>query len=375
MANLSTLAFTDIVRNVVTAIQAGSSQLLNLTVGSVLRAIVEAQAGVILWLQGLITYVLTLTRFNTSKGIDADSWAADFGFTRVPAKAATGQVTFTRFTTTTQSVVPFGTLVQTGDGTQTFTVNNDPTGTGYSLAAGGYVIGIGVTTRTVGITAQLAGSGGNVLANTITSMGQGIPGVDTVTNASAFTNGLNAESDISFYARFQLFIAALSKATKVAIFAAIANMQQGVQATITENFDYDGTYDPGSFYVVIDDGSGAPSDALMTNVGNAIEAVRALGIRFATFKTVVVNAGVSLTVTSGTGFDHPTVVGAVGLALTAFINSLPLGAGLPYTQLAAVAYGVSGVVNVSAVLLNSTTADIAGDPKSTIKASPPVSVA
>jgi hypothetical protein len=66
MANLSTLAFTDIVRNVVTAIQAGSAQLLNLTVGSVLRAIVEAQAGVILWLQGLITYVLTLTRFNTS---------------------------------------------------------------------------------------------------------------------------------------------------------------------------------------------------------------------------------------------------------------------------------------------------------------------
>src|ERR1019366_8376541 len=103
MASLSTRNFTDIVRGTVAAIQAGSTQLLNLTVGSVLRAIVEANAGVILWLQGRVTYVLTLTRFNTSKGVDADSWAADFGFTREPAKPATGQVTFGRFTTTAQS--------------------------------------------------------------------------------------------------------------------------------------------------------------------------------------------------------------------------------------------------------------------------------
>src|SRR5580704_1031684 len=123
MANLSTLAFTDIVRGMVTAVQAGATQLLNLTVGSVLRAILEAVAGVILWLQGLIAYVLTLTRFATSKGADADSWAADYGFKRLAAVAAVGQVTFTRFTTTTQSVVPFGAVLQTGDGTQTFTVN------------------------------------------------------------------------------------------------------------------------------------------------------------------------------------------------------------------------------------------------------------
>jgi hypothetical protein len=42
MANLSTQNFVQIVQNTVAAIQAGSTQLLNLTVGSVLRAIVEA---------------------------------------------------------------------------------------------------------------------------------------------------------------------------------------------------------------------------------------------------------------------------------------------------------------------------------------------
>src|SRR5258707_1259181 len=194
MANLSTLEFTSIVRNTVTAIQAGSAQLLNLTVGSVLRAIVEAIAGVILWLQGLITYVLTLTRFATSKGADADSWGADYGFVREGAVPATGQVTFTRFTTTTQSVIPARLVLQTG-----------------------------------------------------------------------------------------------------------------LQSTITENFDYDGTYDPGFFYVVVDNGSGVPPDQLITNVGNAIEAVRALGIRFAVFAPIVADVDVSLTITSAPGYDHPTV--------------------------------------------------------------------
>lgn len=368
MANLSTQSFTNIVNNTVTAIQAGSVKLLNLSVGSVLRAIVEANAAVILWLQGLITYVLTLTRFATSKGSDADSWAADFGFTRLAAKAATGNVTFTRFTTTAQSIVPAGTVLQSADGTQTFTVNADTTNSAYSPALKGYVIAPTVATLTVAVTASTAGSVGNVLANTITSMGQGIPGVDTVTNAAGFTNGLDAEPDTNFYARFVLFIAALSKGTLAAIRSAIANVQQGLQDTVTENFDYNGTYDPGFFYVVVDDNLGSPSTALLNAVGTAVENTRALSIRYAVFAPVDVTINVSMTITSAAGYDHPTVVGNVGNALTSFINAIPLGAGLAFNQLAAIAFGVGGVINVSAILLNSATSDIAGNPQNTLRA-------
>jgi hypothetical protein len=77
---------------------------------------------------------------------------------------------------------------------------------------------------------------------------------------------------------------------------------------------------------------------------------------------------VSMSITSAAGFDHPTVVGNVGLAIASFLNTLPLGAWLPYTRLAAVAYAVAGVSNVSAVLLNSGTSDIAANVKNTIKA-------
>jgi uncharacterized phage protein gp47/JayE len=368
MASLQTLAFTDIVRGAVTAIQASATKLLNFTTGSVLRAIVEAIAGVTLWLQGLVVYVLTLTRFATSVGADADSWAADFAFTREAAVPATGLVTFGRFTTTTQSVIPAGLILQSADGTQTFTVNADPANSAYSPSLKGYVMAPTVATLNVSVTAATPGSSGNVLANTITSMGQGVPGVDTVTNASAFTNGVDAESDTAFRARFVLYIAALSKATKAAIESAIEDVQQGLQYTIAENADYNGDYDPGSFFVVIDDGSGTPSSGLQDAVAAAVEQVRALGIRFAVFAPVVTTVNMSMTITEATGLDHATVVAAVGVALTNFINGLGLGNGLPYNQLAAVAFGVPGVINASAILLDSTTADIAGDPKVTLKA-------
>lgn len=367
MADLATQDFTTIVRNIVAAIQGGSTQLLNLTVGSVLRAIVEAIAGVILWLQGLVVYVLTLTRFSTSVGADADSWGADFGFFREPAVPATGEVTFTRFTATTQSVITVGVVLQSGDGTQTFTVNLDTTHPAYNPGLNGYVMAPSVATLSVGVTAATPGSSGNVLANTITSMGQGMPGVDTVTNASAYINGRDAETDAGFKARFLLFIAGLSKATKAAVASAIANVQQGLQYTLTENFQYDGTYDPGFFFVVIDDGSGDPADQILTDVGTAIEAVRALGIRFAVFPPVVIDVDVSMTITSAPGYDHATVVGQVGNALESFINNLGLGNGLPYTKLAAVAFEIPGVTNVTAVLLNGGTADIAGNPKNSLK--------
>lgn len=368
MASLSTQAFTDIVRNTVTSIQSIASALINLTIGSVLRAIIEANAAVILWLQGLVTYVLTLTRFATSTGTDADSWGADFGFTRLPASDASGNVTFSRFTTTAQAVVPFGALLQTTDGTQTFTVATDPTNAAYNLALGGYVIAAGVSSITVPVTAVNAGTQGNVLANTITSIGQGISGVDTVTNADAFINGIDAETDAAYQARFPLFLAALSKGTNAAVTAAVLTVQQGLQLTITADYDYSGTYDPGFFYVVISNGSGSVSSGLLAAVGSAVAGVVALGIRFAVFAATVVTANVSMTITSAPGYTHATVVGNVGVALANFINAIPLGVGLPYTQLAAIAYGVPGVSNVSAVLLNSGTSDLAVTAQNTVLA-------
>jgi uncharacterized phage protein gp47/JayE len=361
MASLQTYSFSAIVSNIATATQAAASSLLDYTVGSVLLAIAQATAGVTLWLQAIILQVLTLTRASTSQGSDLDSFMADYGVTRLAAVAATGVVTFSRFTATQQATVPAGSTVQTADGTQSFTVTIDTTNAAWNAGLNAYVLAANTSSVSVPVQASVAGSGGNVQSGTITVITAPIPGVDTVTNASGFTNGIDAESDPALRTRFVLYLASLSKATKTAVGYAVTSTQQGLDYTITENYDYNGTLDYGYFYVVVDDGTGYPPSNLLTNVSNAVDAVRPLCSRFAVFAPVVLTANVTMVLTTAAGFTHGTVIGNVATALQNFINALTIGFSLPYTQLASLAYDVPGVTNVTGILLNSATSDLTAD--------------
>jgi uncharacterized phage protein gp47/JayE len=367
MASINSQSFTVLVTNMVTAIQANATIALNLTVGSVLRAIVEAVAGMGLWLQAQIAYVLTITRAATSNGPDLDSFVNDFGLYRLAAAAAVGALTFSRFSTVGSAVVLPNSSVQSADGTQNFFVTIDTTNPAWNPAAGGYLMIPGVGSVTVPAQAVTPGAAGNVLANTVTVIAQPIQGVDTVNNAAAFLSGLDAESDSALRARFVLFINSLSKAILSAIQFAIASVQQGIQQTLMENYAYNGTYQPGYFYAVIDDGTGSPPTSLLTSVGQAIEAVRGFTIQYGVFSPVVVTANVNMDIDAAPGYTPNTVAANVSVALTNFIENLGLGNTLPYTQLAAIAYSIPGVVNVTNVTLNSALADIDADNKHVIK--------
>jgi uncharacterized phage protein gp47/JayE len=368
MATLSTRDFTTLVRSMTAAIQARASSALDLSVGSVLRALVEAVSGLALWLESLVLAVLALTRAATSAASDLDSWMADYGVTRLAAAPAGGSVAFARFTATNQATIPVGTLVKTADGTQSFAVTIDTGNAAYSAALGAYVLAAGVSSLSVPVSAVIAGTAGNVLAGTVTTISAALPGIDTVTNPAAFTGGIDAESDAALRARFVLYIGSLSKATAGAVGSAIANIQQGLNYRIVENQDYNGATDDGYFYVVVDDGTGYPSSTLLSTVNNAIDAARALGVRFGVFAPVVVTADVTMALTSAAGTTHADVVAAVTTALQTAIDALPLGTSLPYTQLAAIAYGVTGVANVTGILLNGATADLAATVQQVVKA-------
>lgn len=365
---LRTYTFSQLVSRAATAIQASASAVLNFSPGSALRAICEATAGVVLWLQAIVLQLLTLTRASTSSGPDLDSWTADYGLPRLPASHAAGQVTFARFTTGLQALIPVGAGVQTADGSARFLVTPDDSHPAYDAGLGGYVIPAGTASLSVPAQAVAPGSGGDVQAGSVSVLTTPVAGVDTVSNAADFTGGIDAESDAALRARFVLYLASLSKATETAVGYAVANVRQGLTYTITEGEDYDGAYRPGFFYVVVDDGTGYPADELIASVFGAVDAVRPIGGTFAVFEPIALEADVGMTITSAPGLSHPVVVGNVGEALADFLNALPLGTGLPYTQLAAVAYGVPGVRNASAILLNGGTADLAADQKTKVLA-------
>ncbi|CAN7330067.1 baseplate J/gp47 family protein [Variovorax sp. LjRoot84] len=364
---LNTKDFATIVSDQVTAIQAASARLIDTTIGSIIRSVAEANAAVVLWIQSLIVYLLSVTRASTATGTDLDSWMGDFGVTRLPAVAATGNVTFARFTSTNPATIPVGARVQTGDGSQIFEVIADTTNPAY--ADGVYTVAAAVASLNVKVQAVTAGAGNNVVIGAINTLATAISGIDTVTNAAAFTNGADAESDAALRTRFVAFVASLSKATKEAVGYAITSLQTGLQYTLVENQQYPGTTDYGYFYVVVDDGTGTPGGTLLTSVANAIEAVRPVTSRFGVFAPVVVNATVVMTATIAAGYDPVATKVLVDLAVTNYINALGLGQPLPYTRILQVAYDASpGVTNISALTVNGGTADIAATAKQVVKA-------
>ncbi len=361
--------FSALVSNAAAAVQGAASQLLDLSVGSALRAVLEASASVSLWLQWLIVLVLQTTRAATSTGPDLDSWMADFSLTRLPATAAAGQVQFSRFAPTASALVPVGTPVRTADGTQTFAVVPDPTNAAWQASLNGYLLAAGAASVSIPVQALVAGSAGNVQAGSITLLAAAVPGVDTVANARPMAGGLDAESDAALRARFQLFLASLSRATPLAIGSAVLATRQGLAYAIEENVSPGAGQVMGRFVVTVDDGSGSPPASVLAAAANAIEAVRPVGTSFAVQAPKVVQVPASLTVTTLPGYDHGAVAAAVTSAISAFVDALPIGATLPYTRLLQVAYDASpGVANVLALLVGNGVADIVPGPSGVIKA-------
>ncbi|HME19858.1 MAG TPA: baseplate J/gp47 family protein [Acetobacteraceae bacterium] len=356
---LSLRTFSTLVQSMAAAVEASATQLLDLTVGSTLRAVLEANASIGLWMQWLILQVLRTTRAATSNGADLDSWMADLTLTRLPAVAATGTVTFSRFTPGMTALIPAGALIRTADGTQTFAVGADTTQPSWSAASNGYVMAGGIASINVPVIAQTPGSAGNVQAGTVSLLASALPGIESVSNGSAFQNGLDAESDDAFRSRFRNFIASRSRATPVAVGYAISSIQQGLNYTIQENIDPSGQPHMGSFVVTVDDGSGSPSTALLSAVQTAIDAMRPVGSIFSVQSPTVLTANVSLTITVPAGTTKAPVQALVGNAIGSYINSLTVGAGLPLTKLAQIAYSASPtVVNVGALLANGSAGDI-----------------
>jgi uncharacterized phage protein gp47/JayE len=373
---LQTLNFTTLVQNMAAAVQSSASSLLNLTVGSTLRAVLEAVASVQLWLQWLILQVLSMTRASTSTGSDLDSWVADFDLERLPATPSSGPVTFSRFSTTTAALIQVGDQVKTSDGTRTFQVIADATNAawngsnGFTLPSGTASINITVQDVTTGITGALSvGAAGNVQANTIALLASAIPGIDTVTNASAFTNGIDAETDAALRARFSNYIQTRSRATLDAVASAIADVQQGLTWNIRENVNAAGVNTLGTFTVTVDDGTGDPSSTLLDAVSTAIAAVRPIGTTYAVQGPADVTATIALTITTSPSNKKAGLLAPVQAAVVAYVNALPIGGKMPYSRIATIAYAVDpSIVDVTGVTLNGGTSDLTPAANGVVKA-------
>lgn len=367
---LSLQTFASLVENMAASIQSAATQLLDLTVGSTLRAILEANASVALWMQWLILQVLQTTRAATSHGADLDTWMADFSLTRLPSAPAKGIVTFSRFTPSNSAFIAAGALVRTSDGSQVYEVISDISNLAYSSSLNGYTIPSTVISTQVPVAALVAGAAGNVQAGSVTLLATAIAGVDTVVNEASFAGGTDPESDLAFRLRFQNYLDSRSRATTTAIGYSITSIQQGLKHSIAENVDSAGNVRMGHVVITVDDGSGSPSNSLLATVSTALATVRPVGTVYVVQPPTVISASVYLVLTVSAFAQKPTVASYVVQAITAYVNALSIGDPLPVTKIVQLAYSADpSVINISGVTINGAAADIVPSQSSVVRVS------
>jgi len=362
-------AFSQVVSDAAAAVQSSANALLNLYPGSTLRAILEANAAVAMWIQSLIYNVLLTTRLATSGSTDADSFGADFGFYRLPAATSGGTVTFGRFSSSTTSAILPGTNLSTIDNSLTFTVVIDPLNPNWDAAQNAYILPISTAEIDVPVVCTVAGSLGNVGVGVIGNISSTVVGVDTVINAAAFVNGADAESDAAFRVRFVSYILSLSRATLASIGYAIIKVQQGLTYTIIENENTDGTYLPGNLVITVDDGSHEPSSDLINLVGLSIEEYRSAGVSYDILPPVIVDTVVDVVATPLAGYNVNDLITPVSNAVSAYANSLRVGEPLYYSRLVQAAYNATEGIDNVIILIDWLTNDLIVSPRQVIRAS------
>jgi uncharacterized phage protein gp47/JayE len=183
----------DIVSQLKAALAASLPEL-DTSVGTPMGKILDAFAGTLsdAYLDNhLLTYTYDIDSKNDA---DLDAFTQLFGIARLPAKRATGTVTFTRGSDNTDSIVFIPINFQIASATDTGVIFQTVTGA---------TMNVGTLSVTVPIQAVEAGPEGNVGPNTIINMSSPIQGVASVTNTSATSGGMDQETDSALRARWK----------------------------------------------------------------------------------------------------------------------------------------------------------------------------
>lgn len=380
MSNLSPLSFQQAVQNTVSAYNAGAQRPANTGPNSSLGPIFNAVALLSSALQAQIQYVNGVARLGTSTGPDVDSFVNVFGVLREGGVAAAGTAAFsTNSPASSNLLIGNGTVIQTPDGVQ-FEVVADPSQSGYSATLGGYVIPSGSSTVNATVAALVVGNSGNVLAQTITQIvsSQANPapaGVANVSNAAAFTNGSDQETDAALILRFSQIMAD-RWATDGAVASAVEGTQSGLTYTVGDMLDQNGKLATNFFTVFVNvlGQSSGPSSTVLADVIAQVDANRPIGIPYQVVAPTLLSVNGSVTLQLAPGANASSVVSAAQTAFAGYINNLGLGDNIvtastvsgatttcSYNQIIVLLRAVAGVVAIPdppGLLLNGATVDI-----------------
>jgi len=331
--------------NLMASVQAS---ITDFNIGSVNRTLLEAVA-----LE--LEEIYYRTYAGILDGIPAGVYDA-FGYGRLPAAPAIGNVTFSRDIAAAQAYnIAAGTIITTSTGIRFATTVNA------QLLAGS--VGISVP-----IAAEISGTAGNVAANSITLFTSAILGIDTVTNPAGTSGGVDDETADAQQIRFAEFIVSLARSPVNGIeagakTAALVDTSTGLVtetvslAKVVEPYLTDPGAPVGLVTCYIDNGSGSASNALVAQTQKVIDGYvdsdgiqvigyRAAGIIVTVTSVILVSQDVTALITLDAGADQVTVNAALTNAIATLFNALNISDDLDWPTLLSAMMVIAGVKTV-----------------------------
>lgn len=332
------------------------------------------------WLQWLINVVFLNSRLFTATGPGVDTYCADFGLYRTKATYATGYVTFGRYTATNQVIIPLNAIVQTNDGTQRFVILPDPSNPLYDLNNSRYVLPIDTLQGNILVQAINEGTQGNVAAGTITRQFSSVAGISFVNNSSAFTNGVEGETDTHFKNRFVTYINSRSRGTGTSIANAILTISPTLKFQILENANGIWPYidgDPNSgnpreqfgfFTVYIDSGFQTVTDqGTVDAVSQAINAIRPLSVDYYVTVPAIVSVDIEYLLKYQPNYNQSLVQDLVKSKVINYVNTLGVAETLNAYRLGSLINDTEGVDDVEFLIIAGQGGNVGAGPGTIIK--------
>lgn len=336
--------FVSIVSSMVNHMRGSSGNLTDFNVGSVNRTLIEAPA---IEIEELYIQMLN----GLIESVPVAVYQA-FDFTRRAAIYAVGTVTFSASPAPAQDIaIPLGTVLTVPGTAKT-----------YATTAAATLLA-GQTSVTVPVQATTAGIAGNTLSATITSLQASISGITGVTNAAAYTNGIDEETDEERKTRFGAYISTLSRGTLGAIeYAASIAVVKDVNGALIEVVDRVGIVEevPGRVSCYIFNGSGSTADALViaaqqiidgyidAGTGEKVPGYRAGGTEVTVRKMTEQPVALTATVATEAGYTlNATMRAALEAAHNDYVLSIGAGETLYLSELYARLTAVEGVAGLT----------------------------
>lgn len=311
-----------------------SSQLTDLLPGSVYRSILEAIAAQL--------ELLAYGAADLATGAIGEAAYRLWSFDRLPAAAASGSVRFTATATIATAIsIPAGTLVRVPGTDRVYAVATPQT----------FPIGAIASTLDVLVASIGAGTFYNTGAATIRELVVPITGL-SVSNLSAFTNGVDTETDDARAQRFATFVRSIHRGTadSIAYAAEQVALTDPASGLITERVTAALVIDLANGLAgcyIVNGTTSAASAGLLTATQTAIASYKAAGCAVNALAATLTLQTITCAVRLDATVTLAMVTATINQALISLFKTLSIGETLYVEQIRHALMQVPGVIDAT----------------------------